>query len=70
MFCVFLRIKVPHSLIKMQLFLLRIAQNAFFYYFTIAQAASFLGKYTIDQPPFQGNIPLNRKYIIHIFQIW
>ena len=53
----------------MQIFLLRIAQNAFFY-FAIAQAASFLGKYTIDQPRFEANIPSNRKYIIHIFQIW
>ena len=69
MFCVFLRIKVPHSLMKNAAISYSDSPECFFY-FTIAQAASFLGKYTIDQPRFQATIPSNRNYIIHIFQIW
>ena len=70
MFCVFLRIKVPHSLMKNAAISFSDSPECFFFYFTIAQAASFLGKYTIDQPRFEANIPSNRKYIILIFQIW
>ena len=69
MFCVFLRIKVSHSLIKNATISSSDSPERFFY-FAIAQAASFLGKYTIDQPRFEANIPSNRKYIILIFQIW
>ena len=37
---------------------------------SITQAASFPGKYTIDQPRFQENVSLNPWYIARIFQIW
>ena len=37
---------------------------------SIAHAASFPGKYTIDQPRLQVNKPSNRWYIARIFQIW
>ena len=37
---------------------------------SVAHTALFLGKYTIDQPRFQVNIPLNRWYIAPTFQIW
>ena len=36
--------------------------------FTILQAAPFPGKFTIDQPCFQSNIPSNRWYVARIFQ--
>ena len=52
---------------SVQLFLPRIALNAMI---TIAQAASFPGKYTIDQPRFQANITSNRWHTARIFQIW
>ena len=38
---------------------------------SLAQStASFLADKIIDQPLFQSNIPLNRWYIVRIFQIW
>ena len=43
---------------------------SYFLEWSIAQAASFSGKYTIDQPRFQSNIPSNRCYIARISQIW
>ena len=37
---------------------------------SLAQAASFPWKNTVDQPRFPAYIPSNRWYIPRIFQIW
>ena len=34
------------------------------------EKALFPGKYTIDQPHFQENIPLNQWCIANVLQIW
>ena len=50
--------------------ILRISGVQFFFKSTIVLAASFAGKFTIDQPCFQSNIPWNRWYVARTFQIW
>ena len=37
---------------------------------SITQAASFPGKYTMDQSRFQANVSSNLWYMARIFQIW
>ena len=45
---------------QIKLFRHRIAVNAIFFQFPVAQAASFPGQYTTEQPRFRENIPSKR----------